>query len=191
MKRQDSELMKRAYIETPCNVAWDSMVGDDRTRFCGQCNLTVYDVSNSTDQETISLMREANKERLCMKLYRRPDGTLLTDNCPVGLRKIRDKIRLRVAVAVALLVSIGIIQSAQAQGLIGAPVDPHYGQVNFTPEVCSTEKPGLDALNGITIGAAVGWLYANRRSSLSILSIGLSAIFLVAGIFASLQQIWN
>lgn len=63
-----------------------------------------------------------------MRLYRRADGTIITDNCPVGLRKIRDRLKLTAAAVLAIFVILGFMDSAQAQGLVGAPVDPRYGQ---------------------------------------------------------------
>ena len=34
-------------IPVPCPVAWDTMHGDDRTRFCDQCQQSVHDVSGT------------------------------------------------------------------------------------------------------------------------------------------------
>ncbi|MEZ4538130.1 MAG: hypothetical protein R3D26_24485 [Cyanobacteriota/Melainabacteria group bacterium] len=100
----------------------------ERIRHCGQCALNVYDVSKLTTREAADLIR--NKEgRLCMRLYRRADGTIITDNCPVGLRKIRDRLKLTTVAVLAIFVILGFMDSAQAQGLVGAPVDPRYGQV--------------------------------------------------------------
>lgn len=123
----DSDLLNKLYIAAPCSVPWDSMEGDDRIRHCGQCALNVYDVSKLTTREAAELIR--NKEdRLCMRLYRRADGTIITDNCPVGLRKIRDRLKLAAAAVLSIFVILGFMDSAQAQGLVGAPVDPRYGQ---------------------------------------------------------------
>ncbi|MCA9816930.1 MAG: hypothetical protein KC652_17585 [Cyanobacteria bacterium HKST-UBA01] len=123
----DSDLLNKLYIAAPCSVPWDSMEGDDRVRHCGQCALNVYDVSKLTTKEAADLIR--NKEdRLCMRLYRRADGTIITDNCPVGLRRIRDRLKLTAAAVLAIFVILGFMDSAQAQGLVGAPVDPRYGQ---------------------------------------------------------------
>ena len=121
----DSDLLNKLYIAAPCSVPWDSMEGDDRIRHCGQCALNVYDVSKLTTREAADIIR--NKEgRLCMRLYRRADGTIITDNCPVGLRKIRDLLKLTAASMLAIFVILGFMDSAQAQGLSGDPIDPRY-----------------------------------------------------------------
>ncbi len=63
------------------------MEGDDRRRFCAQCKLHVHDVSKMTRDEAEQLMRGAANGRVCVRLFRRADGTVLTRDCPVGLRK--------------------------------------------------------------------------------------------------------
>jgi hypothetical protein len=64
------------------------MVGDERVRYCGSCNLHVYNLSGMTRHEAESLVTNA-EGRLCVRFYRRPDGTILTRNCPVGLSAVR------------------------------------------------------------------------------------------------------
>ena len=55
---------------------------------------------------------EQREGRLCIRLYRRPDGTMITRDCPVGVRAVRAKMALtagRVAAAVAFLVGGGFV----------------------------------------------------------------------------------
>ncbi len=190
MNKSDSDLLKLAYTDAPCNVDWNSMEGDDRTRFCGQCNLNVYNVAALSDKETVKLMRGAqeSQERLCLLLYRRPDGTLVTDNCPVGLKKIRDRVRLRAAMMLALLVSIGLIGEVQAQGIVGAPVDPGRwnGSIADTAAISPTATSDFKVLTGITLSAAVIWIAANRRASFTILGLGLIVLLFLAGVSTGL-----
>ena len=72
-------------IATPCPASWDEMEGGDRARFCLACQTRVYDLSTLTAAEAVSLI-ERNEGSLCVRLYRRADGTVLTADCPVGLR---------------------------------------------------------------------------------------------------------
>jgi hypothetical protein len=81
------------------------MVGDDRVRFCSQCNLNVYDISTMTKPEAESFIANA-EGRICAKLYRRADGTILTQDCPVGLRAVRKKVSRAAAAAFSALVSL-------------------------------------------------------------------------------------
>jgi hypothetical protein len=84
-------------IATPCHVPWEEMSGDHRSRFCGQCQKEVFDLSAmSTAEATVLLGDPIN--RPCVRLYRRPDGRVMTSDCPVGLRaRIWRRLRRRTA----------------------------------------------------------------------------------------------
>jgi hypothetical protein len=131
----DKALVQSVYVASPCDVGWDSMQGDDRKRFCGQCKLNVYNTSFMSTMEIAELMRES-EDRVCIRLYKRFDGTIITADCPVGLRKIRDRIRKVACNVVAQLIAFGFISSAQAQGLIGAPVDGRGRYMAPDPKPC-------------------------------------------------------
>jgi hypothetical protein len=84
---------------------WNDMVGDDRVRFCDQCNLNVYNISAMTRLEAESFIANA-EGRICGKFYRRADGTILTRDCPVGLRAVRKKVSRAAAAAFSALISM-------------------------------------------------------------------------------------
>jgi hypothetical protein len=67
-------------IPVPCPVAWDAMRGDHRTRFCGQCKQNVHDVSELTAAEAVRLVTGGEKPP-CLRLFRRPDGRVMTADC--------------------------------------------------------------------------------------------------------------
>jgi hypothetical protein len=73
-------------IASPCTVPWDGMVGDDRTRFCTKCSKHVHDISELTAAQAIQLLNAA-EELPCVRLYRRPDGRVVTSDCPMSLRE--------------------------------------------------------------------------------------------------------
>jgi hypothetical protein len=77
-------------IAAPCSADWDQMFsfGDKQVRFCSQCNLNVYNLSDMSRQEAEALINKT-EGRLCVRFYRRADGSILTQNCPVGLRAIK------------------------------------------------------------------------------------------------------
>ena len=78
-------------IAAPCKADWNQMIGDERVRFCGQCSLNVYNLSSMTKSDAESLIAR-NEGRLCIRFYRRSDGSIITKDCPVGLRAIRRKV---------------------------------------------------------------------------------------------------
>jgi hypothetical protein len=91
-------------VAAPCSADWNSMIGDERVRFCGQCSFNVYNLSGMTRDEAEDLIRRA-EGRLCVRFYRRSDGTILTDNCPVGLSAIKRRVSRVAGAAIAALLS--------------------------------------------------------------------------------------
>jgi hypothetical protein len=69
-------------IPTPCPASWDRMKGDDRERLCETCGKHVYNIAAMTSAEAVGLIRDRRGE-LCGRLFRRPDGTIVTADCPV------------------------------------------------------------------------------------------------------------
>ena len=86
-------LLEELRIATPCRADWDDMQGDDRVRFCGRCQKNVYNLSAMRRDEAEALVRE-REGRLCVRFYRRHDGTVLTADCPVGVerRRLRQRV---------------------------------------------------------------------------------------------------
>lgn len=83
--------LDRVKIAAPCPADWNQMFGSERVRFCSQCNLNVYNLSGMTRSEAEALLVKT-EERLCVRFFRRADGTILTQNCPVGLKAIKRRI---------------------------------------------------------------------------------------------------
>ena len=85
-------------VASPCPANWDEMLGNNRVRFCGQCKLNVYNLSGMTRQEADAVLTRT-EGRLCVRVYQRADGTILTEDCPVGLQAVRQRLT-RIATAV-------------------------------------------------------------------------------------------
>ena len=105
----------RLEVASPCSANWDAMPGDARLRHCAACNKNVYDLSNMTRAEIEALVT-ATEGKFCARLYKRADGTVLTADCPKGLRdRLREaawSVRVRVAaLAAALTAMLGMASS--------------------------------------------------------------------------------
>lgn len=84
-------------IASPCNMSWNDMKGDDRSRHCSACQLNVFNIAGLSKQEAQELLaKRAAGERVCVRLLRRQDGTIITKDCPVGVSLAR-RARLRLA----------------------------------------------------------------------------------------------
>jgi hypothetical protein len=123
-------------IASPCNSAvWSDLKGDDRARLCTTCDMNVYNLSLMTLDEANDLIRE-KEGKLCIELYRRLDGTVLTADCPVGLRTIRRQYLKSRAKAIAFALSIwsffmGTTSCNDTLRTIGIPALP----LNFSADI--------------------------------------------------------
>src|SRR6185503_11287235 len=93
-----------------------SMTGDARVRFCSQCDLHVYNLAELTRKEAEALVT-ATEGRICGRIYRRADGTVITKDCPVGLRAIRRRVARRTAAVFAAIASLCATAMADARSL--------------------------------------------------------------------------
>jgi hypothetical protein len=94
-------------IAAPCTADWNKMTGDERARHCGDCNLTVYNLSGMARDEAETLLRE-REGRLCVRYYQRSDGTILLKDCTVGVKRRRRRRIAAAAVAGSLASVAGV-----------------------------------------------------------------------------------
>ena len=98
-------LLDQVRIASPCQASWDDMAGDDRRRFCKQCSLHVYDLSDMPRDEAERFVSQA-EGRTCVRFFQRADGTVLTRDCPVGLRGVRQRLVRAVAALAGMLLAL-------------------------------------------------------------------------------------
>lgn len=110
-RRLSLPLLDNLRIAGPCSQNWDEMAGDDRVRFCRGCSKNVYNLSSLTREEAERLVFE-KEGRLCVRFYRRSDGTILTSDCPTGARRVRWLRRVLASAFATLLAAIGLRSSA-------------------------------------------------------------------------------
>src|SRR5207302_9939570 len=100
--RRFSSPLANVSVVAPCPADWDNMIGGDRVRFCRQCQLNVYNLSAMSRYEAESLIART-EGRLCVRFFRRKDGSILTDNCPVGLRALKRRMsRIKQSIVAAV-----------------------------------------------------------------------------------------
>ena len=138
----------RLRIATPCPISWEHMTGDNRVRFCDHCQLNVYNISDLSRSEAENLIA-STEGRLCARLFRRADGTVLTKDCPVGLRALRRRVAKRTAAVFAAMVSL----SAVALGQHGSAKN---GKTGCTPQTKitrthATSDPHEKVLSGTVV----------------------------------------
>lgn len=110
-------------IASPCSQNWDEMLGTERKRFCSECKLNVYNLSGMSRTEAENLLLNA-EGRLCVRFYRRADGSVLTKDCPVGWQAVKRRVSKTATAFASLFI-----------GLLSGLGLTTYFKVNESPEV--------------------------------------------------------
>jgi hypothetical protein len=134
----NNNLLRNLRVATPCHVGWENMSGNDRVRFCQSCQLNVYNLSEMTADEVKALIVKS-EGRFCGRMYRRADGTLLTRNCPVGLKVVRLRVAKVAGTVFTTLLSICSITFSQTKGRN----KESDGTRNYKIEVTSQKADGI------------------------------------------------
>ena len=149
--------LKHVRVASPCKADWDEMMGTDRVRFCGQCSLNVYNLSAMTRDEAESLIART-EGRLCVRFYRRNDGSILTQDCPVGLRAVQARVsywtKAAAAAVLTFLTAIGFqsvlssfhpLEPRWTMGTVEQPlVMIEQGKMSPRPDVVVMGEPIYD-----------------------------------------------
>lgn len=94
-------------VASPCSAPWEEMEGDEKVRFCSQCQLHVFNLSAMDVEEAGARIAE-HADGLCVRFFRRADGTLLTRDCPIGVGRKQRSRRLAIRTSVELVVAAAI-----------------------------------------------------------------------------------
>lgn len=139
--RRSLPMLDQIAVASPCNASWDEMVGDERVRFCLSCEKNVYNLSAMAREDAERLLQERAGGEVCVRYYKRADGTLMTSDCPVGVRrKRRKKVALSIAGAGALAVAA---TQAYARSLCGGG-----GHMQGAVAVMGEPQPIVPAIQG-------------------------------------------
>ncbi len=208
------EQVNSIQIATPCSADWDEMVGDDRKRFCQDCKLNVYNVAELTPREVSELLGAANGGRVCMQIYRRRDGTVITRDCPVAVQRVKKAFKRSIAAVASLAATLGLALPSSAQTppagatkgesvaypLRGQIVSPSMGEVRSSPRTslepenrlrsCFFGGPLIDGdqLAGFAaagLGLSAFLLFLRKRPAMWIIGISMG------GLFAALGYLWS
>lgn len=134
-------------IASPCSQDWEAMTGDNRKRFCSECKLNVYNLSGMTKPEAENLLLNA-EGRLCVRFYKRADGTILTEDCPVGWAAFKRRVSKTAAAFASLM--FGVIGGLGFSSYFGKSDDDVrmgkvvMGDVEYRPSPTPTPKATPD-----------------------------------------------
>ncbi|MCC6660019.1 MAG: hypothetical protein IT437_03945 [Phycisphaerales bacterium] len=139
------DLLDSLRVASPCHMAWEAMrpVDGDRVRHCGACGLDVFNLSALPRAEAEALVRSRlGAGRFCVQMHLRADGTLITRDCPVGLRRARQRLVRGVSRAAAAVVFVlggfAVARSREKQA-------PGLWRVQPFATVCDWVRPAAPA----------------------------------------------
>jgi hypothetical protein len=131
-------------IASPCNVEWSSMTvvaGDEhgRSRHCGQCDKTVFDLSELTREEAQALIVE-RAGNLCARYYRRADGRIQLADCTQRQRRQRMAIAAVALAGAAVGSAVAVVKSTSCRG----DMAPDVTDIKSEPERIEQPVPELE-----------------------------------------------
>jgi hypothetical protein len=118
-------VLDNIHVAAPCSADWAAMTGDDRVRHCGSCRKNVYNLTDMTRDEADALLVE-HEGRMCVRYYRRHDGTILTADCQTGRKYQRGR---RMIIAGVTAIVLGTLGSCAHKVMTG----PFMGKVSREP----------------------------------------------------------
>jgi hypothetical protein len=130
MSQPGCDAIDQIEISSPCGESWDGMrrtPGEEWVRFCGKCRQNVYNVEAMSRGQARRLIAE-REGRACVRILRRPDGTVVTADCWARLRAARRRgwlpfLGMLVLVGFTELMAIGV-GLARLKGMFGGPPAP-------------------------------------------------------------------
>jgi hypothetical protein len=135
------------------------MAGDERVRHCTLCSLNVYNFAEMTRDEVRALILRT-EGRVCARLYRRADGTVITRDCPTGMRAMRRRASRVAAALIAALCSLPAFAFGAKAGE-KPRLKTHGSRVKLEIERVATSQPAVftgvvreeagDPIPGVTI----------------------------------------
>jgi hypothetical protein len=128
------------HIASPCKADWNEMMGNERRRFCAECKLNVYNLSGMTTQEAENLL--INSEgRVCVRFYRRADGSVITRDCPVGWQAFKHRVSKAATAFTSIVFGIAgglgftalFSQPEEENNVVKSAVESKISKVKTTP----------------------------------------------------------
>ncbi|CAN5365222.1 hypothetical protein BH20ACI2_BH20ACI2_08410 [soil metagenome] len=159
-------------IASPCSADWEGMFGSDRKRFCGDCKLNVYNLSNMSRQEAENLIL-SSEGRLCVRFFRRADGTILTMNCPVGWAAVKQRASRMATAAFSMIAGVltGILGFNLLKSESPAPRHQMMGAIAIQGDIAEPDHPVMGgirpAIDQIESGEYVNGRMEMGKSSIS------------------------
>jgi hypothetical protein len=126
--------------------------------------MQVFNTAELSKREIEELVTNRSGKRLCLRLHRRPDGTLITKNCPIGFRKTVHR-AARFAGA-ALSVILGVAAAGFGQSKPSEPRTKGVTAPSPSNGRIIVEGTVMDANGAVIIATRIEVFYAGKKEAL-------------------------
>ncbi|NHZ95202.1 hypothetical protein [Massilia sp. CCM 8734] len=120
--------LHRITVASPCTASWDAMQGGERVRHCGGCNKQVFNLSAMPEAEAATLVAGQAAGGLCVRFYRRADGTVMTSDCGAPSARPGPAWRALPGLATAAVLAMSLAacapRAAAPEDMVGAVSTP-------------------------------------------------------------------
>jgi hypothetical protein len=148
-------------------MPWEAMAGNAQVRHCDECRLNVYNLSAMTEVEIQRLLAGRADQRVCVRFYRRADGTMLTQDCPRRLRLLAKRVSRLGAAVLSVLAGVNygvaktktrpqacqLVQPSESLANILIVITDPDGAVIPGARIALLDKSGKTQVSGKTDGA--------------------------------------
>ena len=132
------------------------MQGSEKIRHCSKCQFNVYNFQEMTEEEIDRVYQ--SQERVCARMYVRPDGTYMTKKCRTKTKRKRILIATALVVTIPLAIIIikkdnlsdsKIVNELRSVPLIGPVVESLFPRpVIVVGEACNVPVPAPPSQQG-------------------------------------------
>lgn len=143
--KKSLDLLNAIQIPKPCPANWGDMIGDDHARYCGICEKHVYNLSAMSAEAAADLVREKEGD-LCVRLYKRLDGTVMTADChpaPTTSRVLKHITTAATFAASLFVAGCGVSEPGE-----DTQAQPQATQNNNDPNICVMGEPAMPMMGG-------------------------------------------
>lgn len=158
-------LMKKSILDnleiaSPCNQNWHEMQGDEQIKFCTLCTKNVYNISSMSREEAERIITSSEKDK-CVRLYRRADGTIKTNDCSRVLKRVKTRFTIASRLVSGFLASVIPALPLWAQ-VVDDKAESCKSQVQSSG-VTTVEMGGVLETTGICADELTDRLKSDRR----------------------------
>ncbi len=155
----------RMIIPAPCNADWDSMIGNERVRFCEHCSLHVTNLSSLTRPEAMRLVARS-EGRLCVRFMKRSDGSIVTKEVAERVHHIARRVSRIAAGAFTATLSLSNAAAQNQQSNSALRTNTAAATVIESTTVANAKVTGtVTDQNGAVIPGATVTLVNNRTGA--------------------------